>query len=252
MISDPFFYLAAIPAVILMGLAKGGVAGIGVLSVPLIALTVSPVQAASITLPLLIVQDVVSVWNFRKTWDGRSLAITLPGAVVGVLIGYLLAARVSTAGVQLALGLISVVFGLQRLWAERHAIVASRRAPAWVGTLCGMASGFTSHLAHAGGPPFHIYMLPKRLPRDVFVGTSSIFFAIVNWIKVPAYFALGQFTAENLATSGALLPVAIGSTVAGTILIRRVSTERFQVLMYALLALVGVKLVWSGASGLLG
>src|SRR3954464_13339664 len=104
MSTDPLFYAVAIPAVILLGLAKGGFSGIGVLSVPLMALAVSPVQAASITLPILIVQDAVSVWVFRRAWDGRHLAILIPSSLVGIVLGYVLAAHVSSAAVELAVG----------------------------------------------------------------------------------------------------------------------------------------------------
>jgi len=250
-LTDPLFYAVAVPAVILLGLAKGGFSGMGLAAVPLMTLAVGPVQAASITLPILIVQDVVSVWAFRRTWHRRALLVTLPGASAGIALGWLLAARVSTAAVELAVGLIAAGFALQRLWSERRQPAAARTPPTWFGTLCGAASGFTSQIAHAGGPPLHIYLLPQRLPRDVFVGTSAIFFAVVNWLKVPAYGALGQFTTENLTTSAVLLPLAIASTWAGVLLVRRVSGERFYKLIYLLLVLVGAKLVWDGVSGLL-
>lgn len=250
MLTDPWFYAAAIPAVILLGLAKGGFAGLGMLAVPLIALTLPPVQAASITLPILIAQDAVSVWVFRKKWDGRSLALMIPSAAFGILLGYLLAARVSSSAVELAIGIISIVFSLQRLWVERKELLRIPPTRAWFGFLCGTAAGFTSQIAHAGSPPFQIYMLPKRLDRDTFIGTSAIFFASVNWIKVPAYAALGQFTRQNLITAAVLLPLAVVSTVVGAMLIRRVSGERFQTLMYLLLILVGAKLVWDGLGGM--
>jgi uncharacterized membrane protein YfcA len=251
MLTDPWFYLAAIPAVILLGLAKGGFAGLGMLAVPLMTLTLSPVQAASITLPILIAQDAVSVWVFRQKWDGRSLALLIPSAAIGILLGYLLAARVSSSAVELAVGIISIVFSLQRLWIERKELLHIPPVRQWFGFMCGTAAGFTSQIAHAGGPPFQIYMLPKRLDRDTYIGTSAIFFAAVNWIKVPAYAALGQFTRQNLITAAVLLPLAVVATVAGAMLIRRVSGERFQTIMYVLLILVGAKLVWDGARGML-
>jgi uncharacterized membrane protein YfcA len=250
MLTDPWFYAAAIPAVILLGLAKGGFAGLGMLAVPLLALTLPPVQAASITLPILIVQDAVSVWVFRRKWDGRSLALMIPSAAFGILLGYLLAARVSSAAVELAIGIVSIVFSLQRLWIERKQLLHIPPTRAWFGFLGGTAAGFTSQIAHAGSPPFQIYMLPKRLDRDTFIGTSAIFFASVNWIKVPAYAALGQFTRQNLTTAAVLLPLAVVSTLAGAWLIRRVSGERFQTIMYLLLIVVGAKLVWDGLGGM--
>ncbi|MBM6594971.1 sulfite exporter TauE/SafE family protein [Microvirga pudoricolor] len=250
MITEPLFYAAAIPAVILMGLAKGGFSGLGLLSLPLMALVISPVQSAAIMLPILIVQDVVSVWAFRHSWSGRNLAILLPSAVVGILTGYLLAAKVSDAAVGLTIGVISIVFAVRRLIAERAAAPVPTRADVPRGLVWGWVAGFTSMISHAGGPPFQIYVMPQRLPRDVFVGTGAIAFALINWIKVPPYMALGQFTAANLSTSAALFPVAILSTWAGVWLVRRVSAERFYTLVYLLLILVSVKLIVDGLRAL--
>jgi uncharacterized membrane protein YfcA len=252
MVTDPAFYAAAIPAVTLLGLAKGGLSGLGLLSLPLMALVVSPVQAAAITLPILIVQDVVSVWAYRHTWDRRNIAILVPSAITGIVAGYLLAAQVSDAAITLAVGVISVIFALRRLMLERSA-TPPKPAPADMprGIVWGWVTGFTSMIAHAGGPPFQIYVMPQRLPRDVFVGTGAIVFALINWIKVPPYIALGQFTTENLATAGALFPLAIASTWAGVLLVRRVSGQWFYTTVYVLLVFVGAKLIVDGARALL-
>jgi uncharacterized protein len=249
-ITDPLFYAAAIPAVVIMGLAKGGFSGISILSVPLLALVVSPVQAASITLPILIVQDVVSVWVFRRAWDRHSLVVLLPSALVGIILGYLLAAYVTSAAVELAIGLTSVVFGARYLWIQWRGVTRPHRSSDLAGVAWGTVSGFTSQIAHAGGVPFQLYMLPKRLERDVLIGTSSFYFAAVNWMKVPAYIALGQFTRANMATSVVLFPLAVFSTIAGAHLIRRISGERVYVMFYVLLVLVGAKLTWDGAVAL--
>jgi uncharacterized membrane protein YfcA len=251
MSTDPLFYAFAIPAVILLGLAKGGFSGIGVLAVPLMTLVVSPVQAASITLPILIVQDAVSVWVFRKEWDKKSLVILTPSALVGIVLAYLLAAHVSAAAVELAVGLVSLIFGARQLRVTLRGTARPHQSSDIMGAVWGATSGFTSQIAHAGGVPFQIYMLPKRLDRDVLIGTSAIFFATINWLKVPAYAALGQFTRGNMSTSVVLFPLAVISTVVGAKLIRRVDPERFYVLIYVLLLLTGMKLSWDGATELL-
>ncbi|AWM88327.1 sulfite exporter TauE/SafE family protein [Microvirga sp. 17 mud 1-3] len=252
MITEPLFYAAAVPAVVLMGLAKGGFSGLGLLSLPLMALVVSPVQSAAIMLPILIVQDVVTVWAYRHTWDRRNLMILVPSAILGILSGYLLAARVSDAAVTLAVGTISLAFAVRRLILERRKTPpAPAKADVPRGLFWGCVTGFTSMIAHAGGPPFQIYVMPQRLPRDVFVGTGAVFFALSNWIKVPPYMALGQFTGENLVTAAVLFPVAIASTWMGVLLVRRVSGDRFYTLVYGLLILVGAKLIIDGAQALL-
>ena len=245
--TDLAFYLAAIPAVILIGLAKGGFSGLGALGMPIMALGVAPVRGAAILLPILIVQDVVGVWAFRKKWDGNVLGWMLPGSLIGIALGWVFAARVSESAVLGLVGAISILFGLYRLWVDRRgAITAPARSPGWVGTLCGIASGFTSQIAHAGQPPFQIWVMPKRLERDVLVGTTAIFFAVTNWLKVPAYWALGQFSRENMLAAASLLPVAIASTMGGVWLVRRVSPTRFYTAIYVLMVLVGLKLAWDG------
>jgi uncharacterized membrane protein YfcA len=239
------FWIAATIAVTMLGLSKGGFAGMGALALPLIALTISPVQAAAILLPVLIVQDVVGVWAFRHSWDGFVLGWMLPGSIIGIALAWAFAAYVPESAVLGLVGAISIIFGCYRLWLDRGgAIRAPARSPGWVGTLLGVASGFTSQIAHAGQPPFQIWVLPRRLPRDTLVGTTAIFFAATNWLKVPAYYALGQFTRANLTIAALLVPLAIASTLAGVWLVRRVSAERFYTAIYVLMVLVGAKLVW--------
>ena len=249
MITDWHFYALAIPAVILLGLAKGGFAGMGALSLPLLTFAIDPVRAAAITLPLLIVQDVVGVWAFRRTVDRRLLGWMLPGAIVGIALGYGFAASVSPESVMASVGAISMIFGAYRLWAARHPTPrATALWPQWIGSLFGVASGFTSQVAHAGQPPFQVWVLPRKLARDVLVGTTAIFFAVVNWIKMPAYWALGQFTAENLTTAALLMPVAILSTLAGVWVVRRIAPERFYTAIYVLMMAVGVRLIWDAVA----
>jgi hypothetical protein len=251
LLTDPRFYAVAVPAVIILGLSKGGFSNIGTASMPLLALVLPPVQAAAMLLPLLIIQDVVAVWAFRRTWDKRNLALLLPAGAFGVLLGYLFAAQVSESAVRLLVGFISVTFSVQQL--VKYAVgkgSLARRGNWLLGLVCGTASGFTSTIVHAGSPPLQIYLLPQRLEANYFVGTLSIFFAVVNWMKVVPYAALGEFSHETMLLSAALLPVAIISTFAGVWLVRRVPAERFNLLMYTLLLLIGIKLGWDGFAGL--
>jgi uncharacterized membrane protein YfcA len=184
MISDPWFYAAAIPALIVLGLSKGGFAGIGTLATPIVVLAVSPVQAASILLPILVVQSLYSIYVRRRHWDAFILRVLLPGACIGILVGNLLAARLPEAEVGLAVGQISIVFGLRQLMSRSAASGPSERPRVALGWFWGALSGFTSMISHAGGPPFQIDVMPQRLESRVFVATSVLFFAVVNWMKV--------------------------------------------------------------------
>lgn len=244
MLTDPLFYLVAIPAVMLLGLAKGGFAGVGAMAMPLLALVISPVRAAAILLPVLIVQDAVGVWAFRRNWDRDVLVLMIPSAIVGIVAGYLLAAKVSATIVLAILGAISIFFASYRLWISRGGRVqAPVNAPPALGIALGIATGFTSQVAHAGQPPFQMWVLPKALPAQILVGTTAIFFAVINVLKIPAYVALGQFTRENLTAAAVLTPLAIVSTLTGVWLVRRVNAERFYTIIYLLMIVVGAQLL---------
>ncbi len=252
MLSDPLFWLVAVLAVTVVGVSKGGFAGLGVLGTPLLALVMPPVKAAAILLPILILQDWVSLVSYRRSIDRRVLLVPLAGAVAGIAIGYFTASVVNEALVRLIVGLIALAFAAN-WWIG---VVQKRAAGAKPGDAAGLfwgtVAGFTSFISHAGGPPYQIYSLPQRLDRELLAGTTAWFFAIVNLMKVAPYLMLGQFSRENLTLSVALAPVAIATTILGVWLVRRVDSERFYRIVYALLVLVGVNLIWEGFHGLTG
>lgn len=250
LLADPVTLAVVALAVVLLGLAKGGLSGVGALATPMAALVLPPTIAAALLLPILIVQDVVSVWSFRKTWDGWIIAWMLPGAAIGIAAGYYYAERVDEAKLMAALGAITLAFGVYRLWVERGGrIVAASKSPGWVGTFFGAFTGFTSQIAHAGGPPFQMWVTPRRLPHLVFVGTSSVLFALINWMKVPAYLALGAFPHEVLVAAALLMPLAIGSTLLTVRWLKRIDGARFYSFIYWLMVLLGAKLLWDGLAG---
>jgi uncharacterized membrane protein YfcA len=249
-ITDPIFYFAATPAVILMGLAKGGFSGLGLVAIPLMALVVSPVKAAALMLPILCIQDAVSVWAYRSTFDKRNLVIMLPGALIGVGLGWLLAAHVSDDVVKIGVGLVSIGFVLV-YWSKRAVTGDPIPGKISAGLFWGSVSGFTSFIAHAGGPPFQVHVMPQRLPPQTYVGTSTWFFWTINLIKLVPYFFLGQFSTENLGTSVALFPLALVSTLAGIWMVRRIAAENFYTAIYVLTFLVGIKILWDGLVPLL-
>jgi uncharacterized membrane protein YfcA len=227
-----------------VGLAKGGFAGLGAAAIPLLALVMDPVSAAGMLLPILMAQDIVSVWAFRRSFDSRTLMLTLPGALCGIFLGWWFAAAVNADAVRGLVGAIALAFGMYRLSPHISRMAQLKGpAPEWVGTLWGGVSGFTSQIAHAGGPPFQIWALSRNFPHLVFVGTSSIFFAILNWMKVPAYAALGQFNAANMTLTAVFMPLALASTFAGVWLVKRVSPAKFNAIINLLMIGVGLELI---------
>ena len=247
LLANPVTLALACLAVVIIGMAKGGFSGVGALGTPVLALALPPATAAAILLPVLLVQDVVSVWSFRKTWSGWIVGWMLPGAVVGVAIASGYSAVVPEKALLLLLGLITLGFGIYRLWIERGGrIIAASNSPGWVGALFGVGMGVASQVAHAGGPPFQIWVTPRRLPHETFVGTTSVLFALVNWIKVPSYLLLGTLTRQTMTAAALLLPLAIVSTLIAVRVIRKLDTSRFYTIIYALMVALGTKLVWDG------
>lgn len=251
MISDPWFYMAAVPAVVLVGLSKGGLGGaMALLGVPMMALVMPPVQAAAILLPILILMDIVGLWTWRHHGDRTTLRFMLPGAIVGIAIGWATAAIVTETMIRLIVGLVALWFFIDYVLRVRGAGMAARSHDRRKGAFWGTLSGFTSFVSHAGGPPYQIYTLPLRQDPRIYVGTSVRFFTVVNAVKLIPYFALGQFDGSNLAASAVLLPLAPLATLAGAWLVRRMNAEVFYPFMYAMVLLAALKLIWDGASGL--
>src|SRR6476646_8395348 len=145
-ITDPLFYAFAVPAVVFLGLSKGGFSGIGMVSTPLLAIIMSPLEAAAILLPIILVQDVVSVWVYRRVWDPWNLKVMLPGAVIGIGMAWLFAAYVSDAAVRLMVGALALGF-VGYAFFRRNRPLEDQPAPrASHGVFWGALSGFTTTL----------------------------------------------------------------------------------------------------------
>jgi uncharacterized membrane protein YfcA len=245
MTSDPLFYVAAVPAMIILGLSKGGFTTVGLLVVPIMALVMSPIQAAAISLPILVLSDVVALISYRRSYDATTLKIVLPAAMVGIGIGWMTAAWVSEAEIRLIVGGISVLFALNYWLRHRNQLVPhGHNVPK--GSFWGLVTGFTSFVSHAGGPPFQMYAVPLRLPPRIYAGTNAILFAIINAVKLVPYFSLGEFDAANLQAAAILLPVSMPATFLGIWLVKRIERDAFYELAIALIFLVGIYLVGAG------
>jgi len=242
--------MVAIPAVLLYGIAKGGFAGsLGVAAVPLMALAVSPVQAAAILLPILCVMDLVALWKYRGRWVLSELKLLIPASMAGIAVGTILFGYLNAAIVRLLLGSIAIFFTLHFWLTNRQERdTAQTLFGPKVGIAAAATSGFTSFVAHAGGPPLSMYLLGRGLDRTAFVGTTVVFFTFANYVKLVPYTWLGQFDSSNLMTSLVLSPLAPIGIIIGVSLHNRVTDQFFFKVAYAALFSVGIKLMWDGIS----
>jgi uncharacterized membrane protein YfcA len=245
MINDPLFYLFAVPAVLIFGLAKGGFgSAIGVVAVPLMAMAVSPAKAAGILLPILCVMDLVVIRKFWGKWHVQNLTIMLPAAMVGVVLGTLTFSYLNDGHVRLIIGVLALAFAIN-FWLKLN--LSAKQKPSRIkGVLWSTIAGFTSFGIHAGGPPVNFYLVPQKLHPTVFIGTCGIFFAATNYVKLIPYFWLGQLDTENLLTSLVLLPLAPIGVTLGYYLHLRVSPEKFYQIFNFFLFITGCKMAYDG------
>ncbi len=241
------FWIIATVAAVLVGLGKGGLPVVAMLSVPLLSLFISPVAAAGLLLPIYVVSDLFGLWAYRKEFNKRLLMILIPATTLGVFLGWATAHLVPETLVGALVGLIGVIFAANLLL-RPHAQSAARGATWGAGMFWGALTGFTSFVSHAGAPPFQVYVMPQRLTKTVFAGTSTILFAYVNAIKLLPYWALGQLSAENLRVAAVLMLPASLAVFVGVRMVKRLPEALFfQLVTWALLAL-SLKLIW-GAFG---
>jgi uncharacterized membrane protein YfcA len=251
LITDPLFYAAAIPAVLLTGISKGGFgSALGGVAVPLMALCISPVQAAAVMLPILCLMDLVGLRAYYRKWDTANLKIMLPGALAGIVIGALTFGLLSDSAIRILIGGLAIAFTVNN-WLG----LAAQQAPAGrsvpKGAFWSGVSGLTSFIAHAGGPPVMVYLLPQKMDKVRYVATVSVFFTFVNAVKLIPYAWLGQFSSDNLATSLALAPLVPLGVRFGMWLQDRINTTWFYRIAQTGLLVTGIQLIYRDIGRLL-
>lgn len=250
MIDDPFFYALAIPAVLLVAINKTGFAsGLGVLAVPLMSLSVPPLQAVAIMLPVYCLMDLFAMWAYRRHWDWANLRIILPAGFFGIGVGWLSAGMLSTPAIKVIVGAIAVWFTLHH-WIGPRVVVPPLPAPV-KGYACSAVASYTSFLAHAGGPPLSMFLLPQRMEPALYVGTTVMYWSVMNYAKLVPYATLGQLDSRNLLTALVLLPLAPIGTRLGVWLNRAVDPLWFYRIVYTLTFAIGAKLVSDGLVSIL-
>lgn len=240
------FWPAAVIAAVLVGMSKGGLPIVGMLGVPILAQTVSPVTAAGLLLPVYVVSDMFGLYAYWRDFDRRVLAILIPGMTIGVGLGWATASIVPEAWVTVLVGLVGAAFALNLILRPRLDLTP-RRAEVGKGLFWGAITGFTSFVSHSGAPPYQVYTLPLNMPKTVFAGTATIAFAFVNLIKLVPYYALGQLSAGNLKIAVLLMPAAALAVFAGVRLVRLLPEVLFFRLVTWALLLISLKLIWDGA-----
>ena len=245
LITDPYFYAVTIPAVLLLGVSKSGFgAGFGSLAVPMMALAVTVPEAAAILMPVLLLMDIMGMAAFRKDFDLKLLKFLIPFGVLGIVIGAMLFKVLNANTVAGVVGALTLLFLAQRLLLPPQA--DSPPPPRWLGALLTTTSGFTSFIAHAGGPPISAYVIPLRLSPVQYTATMAFFFFVVNLSKWIPYAWLGLLDTRNMATSLVLLPLAPIGVWVGVRMAWRISPVVFYRFLYAGMFLTGIKLLWDG------
>ena len=235
------FLLAAL-GVFFFGIAKGGFAGpISMLAIPLMSLVMSPLKAAGILLPLLVLMDIIAVWIFWKKWNIKILKIIVPASIVGIFFGALTFQYTSENQIRLIVGIITILFVMISFVQKNNLLLkpTNRKGYFWAGT-----SGYTSFLIHAGAPPMNFYMLPLKLDKITYIGTATFAYFIINIVKLIPYYFLGLLGPSNLKISISLIPIAIISVGIGYYLQKRISEKIFFNLIYILLFISGLKLIY--------
>ena len=241
---DLWGWVLAFVAAFSVGLAKGGLAMVGVIAVPLMALVMSPVQAAGILLPVYVASDIGGLIAFRRDFDRRVLATLLPGAVAGIGLGWATAHLVDERYVALIVGVVGLAFALNAILRPKRA--AGGQVPRFgAGSFWGMVSGYTSFVSHSGAPPYQVYAQPLGLAPLRFAGTTTIFFAICNAVKLLPYAMLGQLSLYNLGVAAVLMLPGIAGVVCGLWLLKRMSANFFYKFITWALALVSLRLIWT-------
>lgn len=242
------FGLAALGAM-LAGISKGGFGGsLGFAGSAILAVVVEPGVALALMLPVLMAIDMAAVRAYWGRWDKPSAGAILTGAVPGLVLGAVLFSVISADSIRVLIGLVAVGFPLFRIalargWIAPRPTGFDRRK----GWIAGAGVGFTSFVAHAGGPPFAVFMLGQGgIDKTRYHATSVIVFWVVNAMKAALYTMLGLFSWQLLGWSAALIPFAMIGTLIGVKAHKLIPERVFFMVAYTALMLTGMKLLWDG------
>lgn len=237
------FWFMAVFATFLVGASKGGLPLVGLLAVPMMSLVMSPVMAAGLLLPLYVVSDIYGLWLYRKSYSMRNLQIIVPAATLGIGIGWATATITSDIVVKLIVATIGLFYFVDALLKSRRSS-AAKPADIPRGLFWGTLAGFTSFVSHAGGPPYQMYVLPQKLDKMTYAGTATIAFTIINALKLPPYWLLGQINLSSLETCLVLAPVSLIGAWAGYRLTRVVPEKQFFRAVELALLILSLLLLW--------
>lgn len=238
------FWALAVLAAFCVGLSKGGAPAFGALAVPILSLSISPIAAAGLLLPVFVFSDIFGVWAYRRYANWAILRIAAVGIVIGTGFGWATAHVVSDQFVRVLIGVIGLVFSLNFLLRARP--VGVQPAGVKKGLFWTSIAGFTSFISHSGAPPWQVWTLPLGLPKMVFAGTSTFAFAIMNALKIVPYYFLGQLQMANLRVTMILFLPALIAVFVGLQLIRILPERVFYGIVTWALLLVSIKLIWDG------
>ena len=241
--TDPLFYVVGFATVFLIAFSKGAFGGgLAILGIPLLALVVDPLDAAVATAILVCVMDLPAIRAFPvSTWSRPDLTWLLPGLAVGIAIGAVVFVAVDPPLVTLVIATVTLAFTAHWFLRGRLDTVA-RPLSEPRALVFGTLTGFTTFVAHAGGPPLAMYLLPRRLPKEVHAGTTVAMFLIGNFIKLVPYVWIGLARPDALWQSLVLAPMAPVGVAAGRWLHDRLSRDQLYLWCYVLLGLAGLKL----------
>jgi uncharacterized membrane protein YfcA len=242
--NPPLFYVVTGFVAFLVGVAKGGLGGtLGALAVPIMTLVMPADRVIGLVLPILMFADVFAVGLHWGRWDRRLIILLIPGAVIGVTVGTLFITNAPTETLQKALGIIILLFAVYKLFERRILGSLEYVSRNWHGLLAGTVTGFSSALAHTGGPPVSIYLLMQDVMPSIFVATSALFFLILNWIKVPYYLYARLFDLNRLLGITWLMPLVPAGVWIGRWAADRVDKLTFERIIVGLLVVAAILLI---------
>jgi uncharacterized membrane protein YfcA len=246
MTNHPTEFLIMLAAVtFLISLSKGGLGGMaGSLATPLMALVMPVNQVLGLILPFMLLADVFAIALHWRKWDGRLVWLLIPGAVIGVTIGTFFIANAPTNVLKIGLAVIALLFVAYKLVEKRLLAALEYKERSWHGWLAGTTAGFASSLAHSGSPPISIYLMLLNVTPTVFLGTSVLFFAILNWIKVPYYHYIHLFDFQELKQVAWVFLIVPFGVWFGRWLVTKVSKTIFDNIILVLLLITAILLIF--------
>ena len=238
-----FQWILLIIAGLFVGMGKTGIAGLGLLIVPILATAFGGKNSAGLLLPMLAIADVFAVFYYNRHAEWKYVLKLLPFTVIGIFIGIYVGEIVSDEQFKIIMGTIIITSLIIMIWREKKGDQKEIPESWWFSALFGLAGGFSTMIGNAAGPIMAVYLLSMHLPKNTYIGTGAWFFLLVNYFKIPFHVMVWDtIDLNSFSINVAVFPFIMLGAYMGIRIVKKIPEKTYRIFVMIMTGIAAIRL----------